>query len=86
MVAADLVAQATDAVEVAHRAGIIHRALKPGNLLVTPEGRVKVTDFGIARAMAAAPLTRAGHLQPLPARSGCLMTYFAKGTMLSPGQ
>jgi eukaryotic-like serine/threonine-protein kinase len=64
--AADLVAQAADAVDVAHKAGIIHRDLKPGNLLVTPEGRVKVTDFGIARAMAAAPLTRTGDVIGTP--------------------
>ena len=66
VVAADLVAQAADAVDAAHKAGIIHRDLKPGNLLVTPEGRVKVTDFGIARAMAAAPLTRTGDVIGTP--------------------
>jgi serine/threonine protein kinase len=66
MVAADLVAQAADAVDVAHKAGIIHRDLKPGNLLVTPEGRVKVTDFGIARAMAGVPLTRTGDVIGTP--------------------
>lgn len=40
-----------DAVEHAHRNGVIHRDLKPGNILVTPEGLPKIVDFGVARAL-----------------------------------
>jgi serine/threonine-protein kinase len=48
----ELIIQACQGVGYAHRAGLVHCDIKPHNMLVTPEGRLKVTDFGIARALA----------------------------------
>ncbi len=51
--AIDLMVQACAALGYAHRAGLVHCDVKPQNMLVTTDGRVKVTDFGIARALSA---------------------------------
>lgn len=62
----DLMAQVGDALGAAHRAQIIHRDVKPANLIVTPDGKVKVTDFGIARAADGVQITRTGAVMGTP--------------------
>jgi eukaryotic-like serine/threonine-protein kinase len=55
-----LVLQACAGLETAHKAGLVHRDVKPQNLLVTPGGRLKIADFGIARSLDGTELTQAG--------------------------
>lgn len=75
--AVDIMEQLTSAIQHAHENGIVHRDIKPQNVLIDEKGTVKVTDFGIAMAMSATALTQTNsvlgsvhYLSPEQARGG----------------
>ncbi|WP_246110655.1 Stk1 family PASTA domain-containing Ser/Thr kinase [Thermosediminibacter litoriperuensis] len=73
----EIAKQICDALECAHKNKIVHRDIKPHNIIITPEGRIKVADFGIARASTGSTITNTGgligsahYLSPEQARGG----------------
>ncbi|MFT4244995.1 MAG: protein kinase [Micrococcaceae bacterium] len=60
--ALDYVGQTARALSEAHELGLIHRDIKPGNLMITPDNQVKITDFGISRIANQVPLTATGQV------------------------
>jgi serine/threonine-protein kinase len=60
--AAAVALQIAEALRAAHERDVIHRDIKPHNILITGSGDVKVTDFGIARAASSSTMTRTGHI------------------------
>lgn len=95
--AANIMAQVCRALEAAHAEGVIHRDLKPQNIMLANNGRAYVMDFGIARSMIASGMTQTGHLigtpdymspeqakgQPVDARSDLFTTGIIFYEMLS---
>ncbi|HEY8638129.1 MAG TPA: protein kinase, partial [Solirubrobacteraceae bacterium] len=79
--AIDLAVQVLRAARFAHKRGVIHRDLKPHNVIVDPEGRAKVTDFGIARA-GASDMTQTGSIM---GTAQYLSPEQAQGLAVTPG-
>ena len=64
---AEIGRQVADGLAAAHAAGVVHRDVKPGNVLIAEDGRVKLTDFGVSRAVDDVQLTRTGLIAGTPA-------------------
>src|SRR5205807_10270399 len=64
---ARMVAEVADALDYAHKNGVVHRDMKPSNLLLSPEGRLSVNDFGLARMLEQPGMTMTGEFVGTPA-------------------
>ena len=75
--------QISDALETAHEKGIIHRDLKPANIKMTPDGKVKLLDFGLARLFEAEPEDADPMNSPTVAQTG---SFLAHSVQRKPGE
>ena len=80
----DITAQAARALQAAHDLGITHRDVKPANLLITDDGRVKITDFGIAGAAPRSRSARAASTGPVLGTAAYMSPEQAEGKALTP--
>jgi serine/threonine-protein kinase len=79
--AVDIIEQVAAGLDEAHRRGIVHRDMKPSNIMILDDQRVKITDFGLAKLMRGSTLTRPGHLIGTPSY---MSPEQARGVEVSP--